>query len=285
MTILDASEYAESIRLTDSQRHAGIQIITPEQATLRSNDQGAVIMVRGVPKVSVQGLRIVATQAQVGIEVNGACPGLRLEDIKIDRVANADGSSINNAALALRNGAAGSSDEPIIVRRLSVRGTIVGVAIVSSDVKSASPRHIIIEESFIEGLSRETSTLLALLRGSEDITIRRNIFARGLQGLSVLTEEEASPLRCQIEQNTWHDIKTWIAWAGAAREGLSVRIRHNLIVDSHGISPAVPAVLFAYGRAGVCRRLSGKCERARCRELCPIRKRTAELPHPFPRSR
>lgn len=238
VNILDADEYVESIRLADSQRYAGVRLVAPERATLRSDDQGAVVMIRGIPNFSLQGLRLVATQAQVGIEISGTCPGLHLDDVRIERVANADGSSVSNAALALRNGASGSADEPILVRRLRVQSTNVGVVIATLDTKSAPPHDIIIEESLIHGLSRETSTLLALLRRSENVIIRRNIFARGLQGLSILAEEEALPAQCQIEQNTWHDMRTWMVWSGPIREPLSMQIHRNLIVDAHGLSPA-----------------------------------------------
>jgi hypothetical protein len=102
---------------------------------------------------------------------------------------------------------------------------------------SDPPRHIVIEESWIQGLSRESSTLLALLRRSEDIIIRRNILARGGWGLSIVTEEQALPQRCQIEQNTWHDVKSWIAWQGPVVEPISIHIHHNLIVDANGFAP------------------------------------------------
>jgi eukaryotic-like serine/threonine-protein kinase len=245
ITILDAAEYVEAIRLVDAQRYAGVRLFAPQGATVRSNDQTA-LTIRGIPNLRVEGLTIVAPQAQFGIVVNGACPGLHLENIKIERIDNG-----SNAALVLRNGAEGSMEQPIIVRRLSLHSTNVGVVVGNRDTKDAPPRHIIIEESLIHGLSRENSTLLVLLRHSEDVVIRRNIFARGLQGLSILTEEQALPQRCQIEQNTWHNVERWIAWQGPVVEPLSIRIRHNLIVDAHGLTPVARQLASAASEAPV----------------------------------
>jgi serine/threonine protein kinase len=252
VTILDAAEYVETIRFTDSKRYAGVRLISPEHATLRSNDPGLVVAVRGIPNLRLEGLTIIATQAQVGIEVGGTCPGLHLENIQVQRTDNPDGTLKSNAALALRYGAAGSAEQPIIVRGLHLLSTNVGLVIGNpAGAKDGPASHMVIEESLIQGLSREKSTLLALLHRCDNVVIRRNIFARGLQGLSILSDDQSVPLRCQIEQNTWHDVERWIAWNGPIIEPLLIQIHHNLVVDAHGIAPDARRVAAAASEAPV----------------------------------
>jgi eukaryotic-like serine/threonine-protein kinase len=239
VTILDTDEYVEAIRLTDASRFSGVQLISPQGATLRSSDPGAaVVTVVGIAGLRLEGFTIVAPQGQVGIEINGSCPGLHLVNIKVERTANADGLSTSHAAVAIRNGATGTREQPIVVRRVSVRDTNVGVAIANPGAQDAASSHIVVEECQVLGLSREGSTLLAVLRRCEDIVIRRNIFAHGDTGLSLFTAEEAQIVRCQIHQNTWHDVERWINWVGPMTQPLSIELHHNLIVDAERIEPA-----------------------------------------------
>ena len=242
VTILDDSEYVESIRVADAEQQAGVRLTAPQHATLRSNERGPVITIRGIPNFRLDGLKVVAPQAQFGIEITGACPGLVLEDIDVQRTSNSDGTRGRIAGVYLRNGASGSPDQPIAIRRLTLHSTVVGVVIGNPESSGAAPSHILLEDSLVQGLSREEATLLILKFGTQNIVVRRNIFARGLQGLSILVEDDASPLRCQIEHNTWHDVETWIAWNGPLSPPVPLAVQHNLIVDARQISPALRAL-------------------------------------------
>jgi hypothetical protein len=237
ITILDGAEYVEAIRLTDPDRHAGVRIVSPQRATVKSNERGAVVSIRGVPNLRLEGLKVVAPQAQFGVEITGACPGVQLNDIEVQRVANPEGARGNFAAVYLRNGAGGTDKQPLVIRRMTLRSTIVGVVIGNPDSKDAGPRHIVLEESFVQGLARESSTLLVLKWQSEGIVIRRNIFARGVQGLSIVTGEDGFPTSCHIAHNTWHDVQTWIVLGDAVPNAISMEVNQNLIVDTAQISP------------------------------------------------
>jgi hypothetical protein len=229
VTILDDGEYVEPLRLVDAQQHAGVQIIAPRQAMLRSDQSGPVILIRGIPNLRLEGLKIVGPQSQFGIEITGNCPGLVLESIGIERTPNPAESSHNIAGLYLHAGASGRADQPIMIRRLALRSTIVGLVIGDRNNSAAATSHILIEESLIDGPDRSSATLLTLLGSTQDLIIRRNIFARGLQGLSIVAERAASPSRCEFEHNSWHDIQTWIVWTGPA--GRPPDLHHNLLVN------------------------------------------------------
>lgn len=239
VTVLDDAEYIEAIRLTDSTRFAGVQLLSPLGATLSASGQGTVVTLGAIPRFRLEGFKIVASQVQVGIEINGPCPGLVLENLSLERTPNSDGSALSNAAIAIRSGASGTSQEPIVVRRVSLQDTNVGFAIANRGAQDPSTGHIVLEENTVFGLSREPmggSTLLAIVRRCEDLVIRRNIFAHGTTGLSILTEEEAHAVRCRLEHNTWHDVQNWINWTGPMRSPLELALHHNLVVDAGGIA-------------------------------------------------
>ena len=253
MTVLDDSEYDETIRLADPQRFAGVQLLAPQHAKLRSSAlPPAVVHIRGIPDFKLEGFTIEAPQAQHAIEINGECPGLQLESIQIERTDNAPGREGSVAALVLCKGAAGTAERPISVRNLTLRSTNVGIVVGSLDPPEAPPpRHILIERCLVQGLSSETSTNLALIHRSEDLVIRENIFAQGMQGLSILTNATAAaqrpalPVNSQIVHNTWHDLQSWLVWTGPATEPMSMQVHHNLIVDAKWISPETKSLTAA----------------------------------------
>jgi len=113
---------------------------------------------------------------------------LRLEDIKIERVANADGSSTSNAALALKNGAAGSADEPILVRRLQMQSTNVGIVIVDYLQLIQGPPNSASRQQEISTISR---SLKALAK-------ERNVPVVALSQLSRAPEQRAGDHRPQL---------------------------------------------------------------------------------------
>jgi hypothetical protein len=241
VTILDDAEYVEPIRLTDGSQHAAVRLVSPQRARLRSEGAGPVVFIRGIAGLRLEGLRIEAAHGQFGIEIHGSCPGLHLENIEIPRSPNTDGQTGTRAGLYLHYGAAGSAEQPIVVRGLALRSTIVGIVIGNTNVTDSPPRHILLEESLIEGIGRDQATLLVLKRHSEGVIIRRNLFVRGLQGLSVDAEERAFPEHCQISHNTWHDVRKWLAWKGPAPEQPSIRVTDNLIIDAEQLDIAFQA--------------------------------------------
>jgi hypothetical protein len=129
---------------------------------LRTSDTASVVRIRGIAGLGMKGFVIVAPQTQHAIEVTGACPGLRLEDIRVERTQNGNGLDLENsiAGLVLRGGAAGTAENPLVIRGLTLEATNVGIVIGNQDTRDLPPRHIVIEECRVDGLSRESSTAL-----------------------------------------------------------------------------------------------------------------------------
>ncbi len=244
LKILDDKQYVESLRLDDAHQFSGIRIVAPQGATIRSNVSGPVIAIQAVPRVQIEGLKIVAWQSQFAIEVQGESPGVKLVDLQIERVDNPDGKTTSNAGVVLRKSAAGSIEEPILLHHLVLQASNVGIVIGNSTSGEAPVRHIVVEECVVHGLNRETSTLLALIRNAEDIQVQRNIFTEGSMGLSILGTDELCPVRCRVSQNTWLSVKNWVGWTGFVPPEHSIRLSDNLIVDSQQVvSPPLRAVL------------------------------------------
>ena len=175
VTIRDAAEYREQFQITDAKAHAGLQIVATEHATIRSSEAEPVLTIRGVPRVTIRGLTIIAPQSDHGIEVSGECPALTLEDITIKRVLNDDGSFQGNAALFVHG--TGTADEPIVVRRLTLRETNVGL-VIGTPTAPGTAAHILVEECQVLGYAKSESTLLVLQGRCENVTVSAISFAR-----------------------------------------------------------------------------------------------------------
>jgi len=236
VTIRDAAEYHEQLQITDAKRFTGLRIVAPQHATVRFVGYGQVVFIEDVPGVELRGLKVVAPQMQIGVEINGSCPGLLLEDITIERVPKEEGISISASALALRVGAAGTADAPIVVRRAVLRDTNVGIVIANPNVDDPTISHIRVEECQVFGLNNPGSTLLTLKHRCENVVLQRNIFARGGMGLSMVSEGESFPRDCELSNNTWHDVQNWIVWTGPLPSPITLNIHDNLIVDAGPIS-------------------------------------------------
>ena len=130
--------------------------------------------------------------------------------------------------LALAALAVGVGAYPV-VRRVTLRETHVGLVIGVPNAPAAA-RHVLVEQCRIFGHVRPGSTLLCLQGRCEDITLRRNIFAHGGTGLSLLAAGGALPERCELAHNSWHDVESWIGWTGEVPASTTLRIHDNLIV-------------------------------------------------------
>jgi tRNA A-37 threonylcarbamoyl transferase component Bud32/anti-sigma factor RsiW len=240
VTIRDAAEYAENLQIIDPKAHAGLQIVATGQAKIRCSAAEPVLTIRGVPRVEIRGLTIVAPQSEHAIEVSGACPGLKLEDIRVERVLNDDGSFQGNSALYVHG--AGTADEPIVVHRLTLRETNVGIVIGNAAAQETVAAHILIESCRVDGYSNTDSTLLALLKRCEHVTVRDCIFATGSQGLSIVADGGAVPSHCELSQSTWHNVENWFIWTGLVPPATTLRIHDNLLVEAGSISATALAL-------------------------------------------
>jgi hypothetical protein len=68
--------------------------------------------------------------------------------------------------------------------------------------------------------------------------VRRNIFAQGSMGLSLVAEQDSVPRQCEIAHNTWHNVGSWIVWTGPVPAPARLRIYDNLLVGADTMAVA-----------------------------------------------
>jgi hypothetical protein len=194
-----------------------------------------------VPDVVIDGFRIIAPQSEHAIEITGAAAGVTLRTVQIDRVENAAGAEGNVAAVYLHEQARGSENNPLRLERLRIRGTVVGIVIGDDGPLEIDqvPGHIVIEEGQFLGFDENNATLMVLLHGSRDVMIRRNIFARGVCGLSVKTDSGRLPEDWQFQHNTCYHLSSCVVWTGPEEQEPSFSISDNLLIDVRFIANQV----------------------------------------------
>lgn len=234
--VLDAAEYEEALLLDDAEHLTGVRLLAPEHARLLFPNAASLVAVHAIPQLEISGLVLVGPQVQMGIEIRGECPGLRLDDVRVQRLPNPEGVGDSSAAVVVRG--AGAPDEPIVVRRVTLLDANVGIVIGSVSMESPTARHIIVEECRVQGLNTEDSTLIALVRRCQNVEIRRNVVFQGRRGISFLSDGVAHPDQCSIEHNTWFQATSWIEATGPVADNFSLRVQHNLVINSKNLSPA-----------------------------------------------
>ncbi|MFO0871319.1 MAG: serine/threonine-protein kinase [Pirellulales bacterium] len=231
ISVLDDATYNVQLGLSNAEQLAGVRIDAPRKATLRSEKPGPLLSISAVPHLQITGFQLLVPQRDLGIEVTGECPGLRLADITVRRLPNPDGSGTSQAGLALRAGAAGTAEEPILLQRLQLLECNVGVVLGTATSQDPAVRHVVLEESRISGMGRHSSTLLAILRNCEQIQIRRNVIHEGATGVSFVADAQAAPRNCRLEANSWHGVGSWLIWTGPPPVPSAVFCHGNLLVD------------------------------------------------------
>ncbi len=153
-----------------------------------------------------------------------------MHDLQIDRVG--DHELANIAAVYLHQGAAGSADLPIRIEGLEIRESIVGLVIGDKprDPDSVA-RNVILEDCRIVGMDEDSSTLVVLYGASRNVSLRHNILAKGLYGLSILADGPHRPLDWQFANNTCYRLSNFVVWDGPAEIPPSFLVNDNLLLD------------------------------------------------------
>ena len=229
--VLDAGVYHEALRLVDATHFAGVRILAEQRASLQPQPPGPALVIHGIPHLHISGFQIVTDQAHTAIDLQGASPGLMLEDLRIQRLENDPPSTIYNAAISFAQGTEGTEAEPIRLRRIDVSATYVGIVFGRVAGQPAPVRHIELEACRVEGANRRSTTLIALLATAQQITIRDSIFWNGMTGLSMQTAEMTGERGFRIEQNTWYQLVSWMTWSGRMSDEAAFHVHGNLLVD------------------------------------------------------
>lgn len=134
---IEGGTYQEPIVLNDPVRYAGIRIHGP--GAVLSSDKGKwVVRIDGVPDVQIAGLTINARAGQRAILVAGACPGLTVEQCRLEAAHEDDqgGSLLHVAA-----GASGTEQKPIRLDDLTFR--LAAVGLVCGDAAGPGPTRFV----------------------------------------------------------------------------------------------------------------------------------------------
>jgi|GEM_PF-3037270 len=231
IVVLDEAEYTEPIVVRDPVAFSGVHLIAQRRAVLKAPSPTTVVRLKGVPGFQISGFRILAAQSQHALELTGDCAGTRVHDIQIDRVGEQGLTHI--AAVYLHQGAAGSAELPISIDGIAIRASIVGLVIGDKPPRDPDqvPRNIFVENSSIVGIDEESSTLAVLYGACRNVSLRHNILAKGLYGLSVLVEGPHRPLDWRFSNNTCYRLSNFVVWDGPAENPPSFLVTDNLLVD------------------------------------------------------
>ena len=184
----------------------------------------------------MRGLRIRSHEEQFAISVNGACPGLTLETLRLVQPPSA-----THAAVVLWAGVRGPPDQPILLRGLDLNCGTIGIALVGAAGQPVS--WVRIEDCRIAG----THTLLTMENHFADVAVVGNLFLQGKQGVSLRAVEAGRAERLTVAHNTFFGDRAWLALNNSSLDQPELRIADNLILasqeilTSNDITPVAPA--------------------------------------------
>ena len=143
MTILirDAGHYDDALLITRPAQQAGLKIQSPHGATLRRKADGslsgnALLHIQGVEQVRVSGLRFSVEKANtIAVLVIGPCPGLVLEDLKVEVGRNLT----KTAGVSIEAMEVGPEHSPVVVQRCTFTGGYSGVQITGKNFETHQP--------------------------------------------------------------------------------------------------------------------------------------------------
>jgi hypothetical protein len=237
--VLDEEVYNESLVIDGRDRCRNLQIIAHKQATLMAPSPETVVRIEATPGVVVRGFRMNVHRAQHGVEITGSAAGVRVEDIEAVRTEGDTrrGSTTSNVAFAyVHDGASGTADEPIVLRRIQVRGGLVGVVIGEQSQNAADNvvRWVRLEDSRVLGARPGDGYLFILLGAIEDVSAERNIFANGDCAISFAQLRRARNLA--IIDNTFSALNNFFVLGESQPDTEAVAIQSNLILKVNGLA-------------------------------------------------
>lgn len=235
--IADGAIYREALQIEDAQRLTGLHIESPLGATLEPPPEiEHAVSIRDTPGVRVEGLRIRAGPEQHCIIVFGDCPGLTLGGCTCEVPPESERS-----AIVFWYGVEGTSDQPILLEGLDVRFGELGVVVIGAEDRPC--RAIRIRDCrFSSGASLpsdEPSGCLILENTADDIYVSGNVFlarSGGPDGVSLRLAKPQTLSNIRIANNTFYNVRDWIAFDESSTDQTRISIRRNLVLDEDGWS-------------------------------------------------
>ena len=235
--IADGAVYREALQIQDSERLAGLHIESPLAATLEPPPGiEHAVSIRDTPGVRIEGLRIRAGPDQHCIIAFGECPGLTLGGFTCEVPPESERS-----AIVFWYGVEGTSDRPIVLETLDLRFGELGVVVLGAEDRAC--RAIRIRDCrFSSGASvpaDEPSGCLILENAAEDVEVTGNLFlaqAGGPDGVTLLRTKSQTLSDIRIANNTFYNVRDWIAFTESSTDQPKITIQRNLVLDENGWS-------------------------------------------------
>ena len=226
--VLDAAEYDEAVVLSGADQFRELTLESTSGATWVATAGGIPLTVRDVPRLTVRGFRLPLQGDQHGIQLSGDCPALVLEDLELNQPADS-----SCAVLALTPGTRGTRQEPVLLRRLTVRAGWMGLVIYGLPDKPIC--WVRVEGCRFFGAGKGQSVEVILENAAEDIALTGNHFCTGDAGISISMPQPHTLQRLAVVQNTFFQLGHWLRWNATQAEGQQVDIARNLVIEADGV--------------------------------------------------
>ncbi len=221
--ILDDAEYRENLQIA-GEAFDGLTLDSPNGARLVPPEGAPAIAIADVAGLTVRGLQIESGILQFSVEVQGACPGLVLEELGCSQPKEGVWASIY-----ISYGASGSAEQPICVRDCVVASYAMGVFIQGTDAKAAS--HVEVLNNRILGSMNHVHAEMAI----RNVTVEGNIFVGGGVNLSRSGAELSGDIR--VANNTFLDAPAWLA-VETPESVTNLVVSNNLVLGGNGVGTA-----------------------------------------------
>ena len=220
MTILDDAEYRENLQIA-GEAFNGLTLDSMHGARLVPPEGAPAIAIANVADLTVRGLQIESGISQFSVEVQGACPGLVLEQLGCSQPKKGVWASIY-----IREGASGTADQPICIRDCVVASYAMGVFVQGTATTAAS--YVEVLNNRIQGGMNHVHAEMAI----RSVTIEGNIFVGGGVNLALSGTGRSEDIR--IENNTFLNAPTWLA-VKTPETVTSLVVSKNLILGGNGV--------------------------------------------------
>jgi hypothetical protein len=228
--VLDAADYRGPLVIDRGEQWSGISLEAQQGARLVAPDRQTILRILDTPQVKIKGFRFRAQQEQHAVEIAGNCEGCELTDLDMVQPPQAP-----RAMITLNDGASGSEQAPIVLRRLKISCGQIGVGLMGMGGEPI--RHVRVEENTfaVDQESPEAGVFVILNRPIHQVLVRRNVFQQGRVGVSLLAPVPHQLQNVTVGYNTFADMRSWLNLNGSSLEQDGLSIHGNLILDSSAL--------------------------------------------------
>src|SRR5262249_27259825 len=154
--VLDDAVYQETLRINSPSHHAGITLEAARGATIETSTTGPMILIDGVPGVTLRGFRLHAngTRLEGGnlailVGVKNGCPGLLLDRLLME----ASRGGFYFGVQIVDQTDSGKQDAPLVVQKCLLRQPALGISLKGEEGANLTPNpvtRIVLRDNAIE---------------------------------------------------------------------------------------------------------------------------------------